>query len=150
MATSKWATPESVENIFVSTELDSLGSGSNKITTSALSNDGVNEKFMYADFTLYLAEQASARSAGARVDLYILPASDGTNYPYGGDSLDPASNHWVASFLFDAAVTARYTTVRGVLLPPFNFHVLVVNETGQALASSGNTLKYTRYNIEST
>jgi len=47
-------------------------------------------------------------------------------------------------------VTARYEVIRGVLLPPMDFHVLVMNETGQALAASGNTLTLRRYNMASS
>jgi len=148
MTTAKWATPDSAENV-LTTELNALANSANKITGTAVSNDQAAELDMYADFTLYLAEQASARDAGGRVDLYILPQSDGTNYPYGGDALDPSPNHWVGSFVFDAAVTARYEVLRGILLPPADFHVLVINETGQALAATLNTLTMRRYNIES-
>jgi len=146
MATEfKWNAPDSVETI-LTTELNALADGANKITGTAVSNDQAAELDMYADFTLYLAAQGAARSAGAYVALYILPMSDGTNYPYGGDALDPAANLWTANFVFDAATTARYAVIRGVLLPPMDFHVLVMNETGQAFAATLNTLKMRRYN----
>lgn len=148
MAVTKWNTPDDAENV-LTTELNSLGIGANKITTTAVSNDQAAELDLYGDFTCFLNTQGTARSAGARVDLYILPRSDGTNFPYGGDSLDPSPNHWVASFVFDATVTARYDVVRGVLLPPCDFHVLVMNETGQILAATGNTLTLRRYNMAS-
>jgi hypothetical protein len=148
MATAKWETPAASANV-LTTELNTLGIGANKITTTAVSNDQPSELYIYADFTLYLATQGTARSSGARVDLYILPRSDGTNYPYGGDSLDPSANHWVGSFLFDATTTARYEVIRGILLPPEDFHVLVMNETGQLLAASGNILSMRRYNMQS-
>lgn len=149
MATVKWASPDSVEDV-LTTELNSLSDGANKITTTAISNDQAAELDMYADFILSLAAQGSARSSGARVDLYILPQSDGTNYPYGGDSLDPDPGLLAGSFAFDAATTARVAVLRGILLPPMDFHVLVVNETGQALAASGSTLQMRRYNVESS
>ena len=148
MAVIKWATPDTAEDV-LTTELNSLSDAANKITTTAISNDQTAELDMYADFVLSLAAQGSARDSGAHVDLYILPQSDGTNYPYGGDSLDPSSNHWVGSFMFDAATNARVEVIRGVALPPMDFHVLVINQTGQAFASSGNTLQLRRYNLES-
>jgi hypothetical protein len=146
MATIKWVYSGSLTTIFT-TELNSLANGSNKITGTALDNDSGLD--LYADFEFYIAAQASARSAGAYIPLYILPLVDASNPTYGGDSLDPPGSMWVGSFLLDAATTARYTSIRGVLLPPFDFHVLVMNETGQAFASSGNTLKYRRYNMSS-
>lgn len=148
MATFKWAEPTAISTL-LSTEMNSLGNGSNKITTTAHDNTGANNRYMYADFEFYIAEQASARSAGAFVALYILPSVDGTNFAYGGDSLDPASDKWRANFQFDAVVTARYGTIEGILLPNAKFHVLVMNETGQAFAASGNTLKMVKYNTQS-
>lgn len=147
MAVTKWQTPASVETILTST-LDSLATGNNKITTTAVSNDASSELTLYGDFILSLALQASARDSGARVDLYLLPRSDGTNYPYGSDSLVPSNNQFVGSFLFDAAITARHAILRNIILPPMDFQVLVINQTGQAFASSGNILRFRRYNLE--
>lgn len=144
----KWEAPNSPETV-LSTELNSLADGANKITTTPISNDGSTELYLYADFQLYLAAQASARDNGARVELYILPEISG-NYCYGGDSLDPPRAMLVGSFEFDAATNARYSHIRGVMLPPTDFHVLVINETGQAFASSGNVLVTKRYNMQSS
>lgn len=148
MAEFKWNSPDSPETI-LSTELNSLANGANKITTTAISNDQSTELDMFADFELYIAAQGVARDAGAYVALYILPTVDGTNFAYGGDSLDPDPNHHRGNFVFDAATTARYDVIEGIRLPPGDFHVLVMNETGQAFASSGNMLKMRRYNTQS-
>ena len=146
--TIKWETPASAETI-LSTELNSLADGANKITTTAVSNDASGELYLFADFQLYLAAQGSARSSGAHVKLFILPEIGG-NFTYGGDSLDPAVGLLAGSFEFDAATAARYSHVRGIPLPPTDFDVLVMNETGQAFASSGNVLKMERYNLQAT
>lgn len=148
MAVIKWGDVAAAESV-LTTELNGLTTGSNKITSSAISNDQSTELDVYADFILYLAEQGTARSANAYVPLYILPQVN-SQYPYGGDSLDPATNLLVGSFLFDAAVTARYAVIRNIVLPPGDFHVLVMNETGQNLAATGNTLYMRRYNMESS
>ena len=149
MTVIKWGDVASIETILTTT-LNALASGSNKITASVVSNDAVAELDVYADFELYLSTQGSARDLGAYVEMFLLPLVDGTNPPYGGDSLDPPGTMWVGNFIFDAAVTARYSHLRGILLPPFDFHVLVINETGQALAGTLNTLKMRRYNLEGT
>lgn len=146
MTELKWNTPDATATI-LTTELNSLVAGANK-TSAAISNDAAGELDLFADFELYLAEQSSARDAGAYVALYILIELDGSNYTYGGDALDPPESAWVGNFRFDAAVTARYSHLRGVQLPPTDFLVLVMNETGQNLAASGNTLKYARYNYQ--
>lgn len=148
MTIIKWGDVQTAESI-LTTELNSLADGGNKITTTAVSNDQTAELDVYADFILYLAAQGSARDSGAYVALYILPEVN-SQYPYGGDSLDPAGNLLVGAFQLDAATSARYAVVRNIVLPPDDFHVLVINETGQAFAASGNTLYMRRYNMESS
>ena len=146
MGTTKWEAPASISTIFT-TELNSLGDGGNQIS-SALSNDAAGELYLYADFELYI-NTTSARGSDARVELYILIELDGSNYSYGGTALDPAPSMYVGSFQFDASGTAaRYAHLRGVLLPPTDFKVLVINELGVAMASSSNTLKWVKYNIQ--
>lgn len=130
---------------YLTTGLNALADGGNKLGAE-IDNTGNGD--MYADFEMYIATQGSARDSGAFVALYILPSVDGVNFCYGGDSLDPPANTHRANFLFDAAVTARYSTIIHVLLPAGKFKLLVINETGQAFAGTGNTLKTTVYNEE--
>lgn len=134
---------KSTAETILSTELNSLADDGNKITTAPLSNDASNERYLFCDLSFDIATQASARSSGATIDVYIIPEVDGT-FAYGGDSLDP-SGHFRGSFSFDAAVTARNNAIEGVKLPNSDFHVLLINNTGQALAASGNVLKMERY-----
>ena len=66
----------------------------------------------------------------------------------GDDSTDPRASSLLCVFSLDAAVTARYRTFHSLPLPPFDFKLLVMNETGQNFASSGNTLKYRMHSVE--
>jgi hypothetical protein len=147
MTTIKYEVPASIETIFT-TELNALADDDTKLS-AALSNDAASELDLYADFQLYVAAQASARAIGGTVGLYILIEIDGTNYGYGDDALLPGGQAWVGSFALDNATTARYVDLRGIQLPPFNFKVLVHNDTGQAFAATGSTLKMRRYSLES-
>lgn len=130
---------------YLSTELNALADGGNDLG-AAIDNTANGD--MYMDLELYLAEQGAARDSGAYVALYILPSVDGTNYCYGGDSLDPPASASRGNFPFDAVVTARYSTLTHILLPAGKFKMLVMNETGENFAGTGNTLKYTVYNEE--
>lgn len=139
--TARYPAHDSEESA-LTTELNSLADTSNKIS-SAISNDAATtERRLFADFRLTLAEQAAARDAGGHVDLYIIPEVGGT-YAMGGDSLDPPQGY-AGSFVFDAAVTAREQILEGVRLPNSDFKTLLQNNTGQALAATGNTLKFER------
>lgn len=134
---------KSTAETILSTELNSLANAGNKITSTALSNDATNERYLFADLSFTIATQGAARSSGATVEVHIIPEVDGT-FAFGGDSLDPIG-HYRTSFSFDAATTARVQVAEGVKLPNSDFHVLVINNTGQALAASGNILKMERY-----
>jgi len=147
MATIKHKAKASAETV-MTTEMNALASGSLAITSSAISNDAAGELDLYADFRLYLATQGTARSAGANVTVWILPEVDGT-YPYGSAALEPQAELIVGSFSFDAAVTARYAVLRDVPLSPSDFHLVVQNNTGQALGATGNTIVIERHSIES-
>jgi len=148
MATERWTSPTSPETI-LSTELDGLADGSRAVSAS-ISNTAASELYEFADFELFIADQAGARDSGARVDVYLLETLDGTNYTFGDASLAPPSNALVGMFVLDAASGSRYAHIRNVLLPPANFKILVENNTGQAFASSGNVVKMIRYSREIT
>ncbi len=146
MATIKWKAPGSTTTI-LTTELNSLGAGSNKLS-AALSNDAAGELDLFADFELFVST-TSARAAGSYFALYILEELDGTNYGFGGDSLDPPASAWVGNFPIDAATATRYIHLREVPLPPTDFKVLIINNMDVAMAATANTLKFARYNYES-
>jgi hypothetical protein len=149
MATIKFAAPAAAESV-LTTELNSLANAAGTAASAAISNDAAGELYLYGDFEVYLAAQASNRAAGARVDLYILIELDGTNYGSGGSSPLPPMSAFIGSLQFDSGATAaRYAHLRQVQLPPTDFKVVAVNNTGQALASSNNTVKVSRYNLQS-
>lgn len=134
------------EETALSTEMNALADGSNAIG-SAISNDvATTERRLFANFRFTLATQGAARDASGRVDMYIIPEVGGT-YAMGDASLDPESGY-VGTFVFDAAVTAREQILLAVRLPNSDFKVLVQNNTGQALAATGNTLKMERDGYE--
>lgn len=131
---------------YLTTELNSLADGGNDLGGAIDNSSGLD---MYMDLELSLAEQGSARDSGAYVAIYLIPSADGgSTYAYGGDSLDPGANHLVATIPFDAAVTARDQLATMIPVPPGHFKLLVMNETGQAFAGTGNTLSYRLYSAE--
>lgn len=143
--TFQWVAPESLTSA-LTTELNSLADSTSDTTGwSAASAEIANETGLYQfiNLELVLAAQASARASGAYVAVYINYSADGTTY-------DSTSNKLFAELLavfpLDAATTARRLTKVNLPIAPLDFKLLVMNDTGQALAASGNTLKYRRHN----
>ena len=99
--------------------------------------------YQYINLELVIATQGAARSAGGFVTVYINYAADGTTYD---DTSNKAFTELLAVFPLDAATTARRLTKTNLPIPPIDFKMLVLNDTGQALAATGNTLKYRRHN----
>lgn len=137
-----------LETIFtaLSTELNSLANGSVSSASSAFDNDNSAERWPAAMVEIYIAAQGSNRAVGASVSLLIVPTTDGTNY---GDTTGTCRNNYLRGpfYLDDGATAARRLTGR-VNLPPTDYKVLLLNNTGQALASSGNTVKFREFTSE--
>jgi len=131
----------------LTTELNSLTSGSVCSLSSAQDNDTAGTRDLYAQAEVYLAAQGTNRAAGAYVALYLVPELDGTNY--GATTDECLDNYFVGSAsLDDGALAARYLIIDRVRLPVGDFKVALKNGTGQTLASSGNTVKLRAYTVE--
>jgi hypothetical protein len=139
----QYNTPDSAVTV-LTTELNSLASGSVCSASSAQSNDQTGEFDIFVTAEIYIAAQGANRSAGASITLYVLPTIDGTTYP-DTTGLTIANYAVGAVTLDDAATAARTLVIPEVRLPNSDFKVLLANNTGQALASSGNTVKFSRW-----
>lgn len=146
MATTfKWVAPESLTS-YLTTELNTLADSTSDTTGfSAVGAEIANETdlYQYINLQLVLAAQGSARASGAFVAVYINYAADGTTYD---DTSNKAFSELLCVFPLDAATTARTLTKTNLPIPPIDFKLLVLNDTGQALAGTGNTLKFRRHN----
>ena len=147
MATTfQWVAPGETIQTALSTDLNSLADSTSDTTGfSALSAEIPNETdlYQYINIELVVAAQGAARSAGGFVAVYISYALDGADY---GDDSNKAFAELLTVFQLDAATTARQITKVNIPIPPIDFKLYVLNDTGQALAATLNTLKYRRHN----
>ena len=128
----------------VSTELNALANDTAALVSTALSNDASDERNLLADFMIVIAEQAGARDGGA-ISLLNVPEVNST---YGDVATVQTALIHIAhrddgttcSFVLDSAVTARTITVSNVKIPNGNYKVGLLNESGQALAATGNSI----------
>lgn len=140
MATIKYGTPEA-EASALTTELDSLADGSFCAASGAIDN----EAGLYENIMLELVLASLSPATGAYVDVWIDYSIDGTNYADAAKPLQLSA--LLCTFQLDTtATTAQRLFLGGLRIEPAKFKLQVRNKAGVALASSGNTLKYSRYN----
>ncbi len=142
----KWSTFSAATSLHT-TSLDSLASGAISTQSSEYANATSGNRYTHATFQL-LVDPASAPTSGKTIDLYILPAIDGSTYPEGTTSVSPSGTHYVGSFIVRGVDTAQRLVLTNVPLPPTDFTVLIVNNSGVNFASSGNVLSMIVYGYE--
>jgi len=108
-----------------------------------------DDLYLFDDVELYTGVFGVAPSAGAVVELYaVLADLDGTGYE-DGESVAPPASNLVGVFNIRAVTNAQTHVLRHVPIPPSKFKYVVMNKTGQAFASSGNTLRRRPYRYQS-
>jgi hypothetical protein len=143
MATAKWLTAESAVSA-LTTGLNSLADGS----FSAASSNITNSSDLYELMALEVNLAALSPATGAYIDIWIQYAIDNTNYATSGKPL--ITSALLTTFNLDTTASTAQRLYRGGLpIWPHNFNLVLRNKAGVALASSGNTLKYSRYNEQS-
>ena len=141
MAAIKYTATMDSATTLLSTELNSLATGSTTSLSSAYDNDGSGKHWTHANFELYI-DFTSAPTAGKAVDLYIVGTVDGTNY--GAVS----NTNYVGSFAVLNSASAMRLFIYGVPIPSCDFKVALISNSGQTTESSGNTLKMQPYAYE--
>ena len=139
-----WGTRQSATTL-LTTELNSLATANGSAASSAI--DLTASGWQLGDLELYIASSSLAFTSTSYVDVYFVTSSDGTNYPKytSGSSWKLAiGNYHAASIAIHPATLsseAIYEVCREVRIPSAKFKVVLVNNTGVTLPSSGNTLK---------
>ena len=145
MGAVTWAAPLAL-TAYLTTELNSLADSTSDTTGFSAAGaeipNGTDLKRFLA-LELVLAAQGVARTAGGFVAVYINYSADGTTYD---DTSNKAFSEILTVFQLDAATTARRLTRVDIPIPPIDFKMLVLDDTGQAFAASGNALNYRTYN----
>jgi len=102
-----------------------------------------------ADFEFVL-DFASAPADNAVIELWIIPAWDGTNYAAGDASVPARPNLSIGTLNVRNDAAAQRLVMRDVPIPACKFKLLVKNSTAQALAgSSANTVKIFPHGLQS-
>lgn len=131
------------------TAFNSLADGSGAISSEI---DNSSSLYRWGDLEVTMGGSVTSSGLDARIDIYLIPTYDGTNYPTpGGTGSTFTATQFQGSIssvetVGTVAVTS-YTngTLRQILLPPTKFKIGGVNELGASFNSSV-TVKLRRYN----
>lgn len=130
------------------TAFNSLADGSGAISSEI---DNSSDLKMFGDLEVTQGGAVTSSGLDARIDVYLIPTYDGTNYPVPGSSGTTfTGSQYVGTIssvetVGTVAVTSFTNgTLRSILLPPTKFKIGMVNELGASFNSSV-TVKLRRY-----
>lgn len=148
VAAVKWEAAPSAVTI-LSTEMNSLAN--NTPTAASGEYDNSSNLNVYAWFELAVTFASNPSVTPPMVDLYMTRALDGTNHETGLAASGGANQQhlYLGSFQVLANTSAQRITLGPVLLPPTKLKFYIDNRSGQAMTSSGHTLKMFTANLES-
>ena len=147
MVESRWTAYDTIQT-YLSTELNSLADNANKLGAAINFAASGSDRKLYLDIEVYLASVDLSAETNPAIYLWLLGRTDGTNFEDGGDSTDPARQPDVIFPVIASSAAHRVFAMR-VLTTPDQGKILVENQTGAALASTGNTVKYYLYSEQS-
>lgn len=128
----------------LSTGLNSLANNARALSAEITITD---TGYTDGELELYISGMGGTPTANTAFTVWLLRQIDGTNYGDGDSSTTPARNPDV--FFPIRATSGAQRIIQPVTLPPGKFKALIINDgTGQALASSSNTLKLKAFTVQ--
>ena len=129
---------------YLSTELNSLADGANKLGGEI---DNASDLELFMDVEIALA--AFTPGTSGFIQIFKLASVDGTSFGDGSDSVDPPAGTPVYAHSLVSGASAKRCVIERIPLSPGKQKLLFENRAGAALAGSGNTVKYRVYGYQS-
>ncbi|HUR53505.1 MAG TPA: hypothetical protein VMZ71_05220 [Gemmataceae bacterium] len=139
MATEKWSAMTSRANL-LTTELNALAENAYSAGGTVLDNGTNLDRFMIAELTVDFVAATDDRAA---IDLYMIPAPDGTNY---ADATEPSAYHFCGSFMVDNTAAAQRLVTAPFQLPPCKVKFVIHNRSGEAFPATGSVMNGYTFN----
>lgn len=136
----------------VDTDLNSLANNAIHVETGTII-DNTSNRFFHACAELYLASLDLSSQSNPAVELYMIPAVDGTNYCETGTDATtdedqyPRATHLAGIFsaVPGSGAAVHRMGIEMFLIGPFKYEAVLINKLGVAFPASGNTLKIGTY-----
>jgi hypothetical protein len=145
--TFKWTTPEAITTI-LDTGLNSMADGSTALSSATIANE--TDLYTRINLELVLPAFDNHLVSAASMLIWFLATMDGTSYENGTAGTPGTFPQRSPDVLFPLPIQNANYAVRivmpNIIIPPLSFKVFLASSAGGTLASSGNTLKYRRYN----
>ncbi|MBL0710898.1 MAG: hypothetical protein JJV99_07795 [Colwellia sp.] len=146
MATEKqWTAYDSIQS-YLTTELNSLANDALVLGAAIDFTTAGSDRKLFLDVEVYLNTVDLSTQTNPALYVWLLRRTDGTNFEDGGTSVTPQRAPDKIIPLREANAAQRVQAT-GLLTTPDQGKILTKNETGSALASDSNTLKYNLYSL---
>lgn len=145
MGEATWTGYAAAAATAISTDMNSDADAAYAIS-AAIDNSSNLDTFM--DVELYLASVDLSAQTNPAIYIWIITRFDGTNFS-DGDVTDGCGRAPDAIIPLNVGTGAevKREVARQIIIPPEQFKILYQNNTGAALAASGNTIKYRTYGM---
>lgn len=144
MTSFLWSTPGTADTLVAGASLNALADGAGVIGAEI---DNSTDRKTLMSVRLVVDTDITAVGADARVDLYMIVAEDGTNYPDppGSTAADVPQAYFVGSIssVKRAGTVTNFLsghTRRPIIIPPRKFKIIPFNELGAAFPANNNTV----------
>ena len=148
MGAVTWTAYNTADDISNAGAFNSLADAAGAISSEIDNGSGL---YMFGDLEVTQGGAVTSSGLDARIDVYLVPTYDGTNYPVPGGATTYTSTQYVGTIssvetVGTVAVTSFTNgTLRGITLPPCKFKIGLVNELGASFNGTV-TVKMRRYN----
>jgi hypothetical protein len=151
MATEKWVSYNTADSLIDSTSGATGTTSLYGLTNTSYAYSGVVDnstlQYPFMDLELALSTTLAALVAPATLNAFVLPDVGSGNYAASSGNPGPAYAVGAAQLVVGA--TPQYIQIRGILIPPYKYKVVILNNLGVTLPSNtSSTLKGYRYALQ--
>lgn len=144
----EWSPYNTADTAVADTSLNALANTSYALGAAI---DNSSNLYTDADLLIVLSSAVTTGAGQPAITAYLLAAIDGATYPTppGGSAGAAPSSYVVGSILLPASTSVTSFYLRGILIPPCLFKIMIQNNLGVSLpATNTSTCQLFRYRLQ--